>query len=461
MKKIILVLISSIFLSQFVFSQAITEKEMQKIRTAYNSNDSETKAITNAVCNNDIRKLALNNENKASLDFYFSHKVKTKGITNQESSGRCWLFASFNVMRPKVIEKYNLSNFEFSYNYSFFWDQFEKANLYLEAIIASTDKENSDKTVEWLLKHPINDGGIWNGFVNVAEKYGLVPAEIMPETHNSNNTRWVSTLIGRKLREAALTIREMAANKKKTNEIRDYKVQILGEIYRILAINFGEPPSSFEWRYEDADGKISETKEYTPKSFYQEFIEVNLSDYIMLMNDPSREYYKLYEIEHDRNVYEGTNWRYINLPNEEIKKFAIASIKDNEALYFSCDVGKQLNSDKGLLDINNYDYESLFGVKFTMDKKQRIQSFESGSSHGMTLVAVDLDNEEKPTKWLLENSWGMKGFKGHLVMTDQWFDEYMFRVVVNKKYIPDNILKILEQKAIMLPPWDPMFAPEE
>ena len=238
---------------------------------------------------------------------------------------------------------------------------------------------------------------------------------------------------------------------------------MLADIYKLLAYNLGEPPTEFEWRYKDKDGNLSQSKTYTPKSFMTETLgDIKFDDYIMLMDDPSKAYYKLYEIEKDRNVMEGKNWKFINLPAKEIKQYALKSIQNNEALYFSCDVGKQLNSEEGILDINNYDYESLFGVKFDMTKRERIISHESGSTHGMALVGADLDSEGTITKWLLENSWGIKsGNNGYLTMTDRWFDEYMFRVVVLKKFIDDKTLKILSQKPIALPPWDPMFKKDE
>jgi bleomycin hydrolase len=210
-------------------------------------------------------------------------------------------------------------------------------------------------------------------------------------------------------------------------------------------------------------GEVLSTKSYTPQSFYKEYFgDINLEkDFVMVMNDPSREYHKVYEIEYDRHVYDGDNWLYLNLPIEEVKALAIASIKDNCAMYFSCDVGKFLDSKKGTLDINTYDYESLMGVEFPMNKEQRVRTFASGSSHAMTLIAVDLDENGNAKKWMVENSWGAKsGWRGNLIMTDEWFEEYMFRVVVNRKYIPEETLKLLEQKPIMLPSWDPMFAPE-
>lgn len=259
-----------------------------------------------------------------------------------------------------------------------------------------------------------------------------------------------------------MDLRQMYDDGKKVTELQEQKVEMLGDIYRILVLSLGEPPTQFEWRYKKTDGTLSELKTYTPMSFFKDFVNVDLNNYVMLMNDPSRPYYKLYEIDYDRHIFEGGNWKYINLPTTEIKRFAIESIKDNEAMYFSCDVGKQLDKVKGTLDVNNYSYDDLFGVAFDMDKSERIKTFESGSSHGMNLVGVDLDEDNNARKWLLENSWGVKsGHKGFLVMTDKWFDEYMFRLVVGKKYIPGDVLKLLDSEPVFLPPWDPMFAEEE
>lgn len=461
MKKLS-ILTLSIFLTGFVFAQisgSITPEILEKVKKSYNANDAETKAITNAVIHNDIKKLAETDAPKVSTDHNFKYKVSVSGITDQKSSGRCWMFTGLNVMRPKVLTNANVGSFEFSTNYLYFWDQFEKANLFLEGIIATADKPIDDRTVVWLFDNAIGDGGVWNLFVDLVNKYGAVPKEVMPESQSSENTGTLQKLIKRKLREDGMILREMIAKKQK---VQDKKIEMLGEVYRMLAISLGEPPTEFEWRYVDKDNKITELKKYTPKSFYDEYVKANLEDYVLLMDDPSREYYKLYEIEYDRNMHEGTNWKFINLPVSEIKEFARKSIIDNEAMYFSCDVGKQLNSTDGYLALDNYDYESLFGVKFGMDKKQRIQTRESGSSHGMALVGVDEDANGKITKWMLENSWGASsGHKGYLTMTDDWFDQYMFRIVVNKKFVDAKTLEYLKLKPIKLPPWDPMFMMEE
>lgn len=443
------------------FSQipgSISPEKLEKIRKSYNVNDPVIKAATNAATENSLQKLTLNRQNVGKVDHNFKYKVSVKGITDQKSSGRCWMFTSLNVMRPKVMAKTGSDNFEFSTNYLYFWDQFEKANLYLEGIIATANQPVDDRTVVWLFENALGDGGVWNLFVDLVEKYGLVPKDVMPETQNSENTALLQKIIRTKLREDGLVLRDFINQKIDRNSIEDKKLQMLGEVYKVLAIGLGEPPINFKWRYTDKDSKLTEYKEYTPKSFYDEYVGVKLSDYVLLMDDPTREYNKLYEIEYDRNMFEGSNWKFINLPATQIKEFAKKSIKENEAMYFSCDVGKQLNSDAGYLSLDNYDTESLFGVKFGMNKKQRILTRESGSSHGMALVACDVDAKDKVTKWQLENSWGAKaGNNGYLTMTDEWFDQYMFRVVVNKRFVDAETLKILQQIPMKLPPWDPMF----
>ncbi len=457
----LLILIVAVLFSVSIFAQKnISEKELNIIKSSYDSNDAYLKAVTNAVTNNNIKNLALNRQNIGKTDHSFKYKVNVSGITDQKSSGRCWMFTSYNILRPKVIEKYNLKSFEYSTNYLYFTDIFEKSNMFLEGIIETRGLSINHRKIEWLFNNVAGDGGVWNSFINLVEKYGLVPKEVMPETNSSENTRMMIRLIRRKLREDAMELRSI----KGTDDVlRKHKIEMLKDIYKILAINLGEPPLKFNWRFTDKDGNITPVKTYTPKSYMKEILgDINFNDYVMLMDDPSKPYYKLYEIEKDRNVTEGKNWKYINLPANEIKQFALKSIKENEAMYFSCDVGKQLNKDEGLLDIDNYDYESLFGVKFDMNKKERILTRESGSTHGMALVGVDVDKEGKITKWLLENSWGKtSGHNGYLTMTDRWFDEYMFRVVILKRFLDEKTLKISDQESILLPPWDPMFSADE
>ena len=437
----------------------ITAEMMQQIRSSQTNTQAE-RAARNALAINPISELATNAENLAMIDTHFSHRVATKGITDQHQSGRCWLFTGLNVLRAKMISDLDLGELTFSHNYLFFYDQLEKCNLFLQAVIDTKHLPMEDRQVEWLFKNPLNDGGQFTGVSNLVMKYGVVPSEIMPENYQSNNTSQISNLLKLKLREYGLKLR---AQKDRRAPVA-LKTEMLTELYSMLARAYGVPPTEFEWTLRNKAGEVISTKTYTPQSFYKEYFgDIDLEkNFVMVMNDPSREYYKVYEIEYDRHVYDGDNWVYLNLPIDEVKALAIASIKDNTAMYFSCDVGKFLLSKKGTLDINNFDYESLMGVEFPMNKEERVRTFASGSSHAMTLIAVDLDENGNAKKWMVENSWGAKsGWRGNLIMTDEWFEEYMFRVVVNRKYIPEETLKLLEQKPIMLPSWDPMFAPEQ
>ena len=439
----------------------ITDEMMSQIRQGWQGTPEEL-ALRNAISANDINKLAVRQGVEAGYDFYFSDEVPSKGITDQQSSGRCWLFSGMNVLRAKMIEKYNLGPFQFSQNYIFFYDQLEKANLFLQGIIDTRDLPMDDRKVEWLFRHTINDGGQFTGVSDLITKYGIVPSNVMPETWAANHTSRMSMLLDLKLKEFGLELREMTGPEKKLPSIlEERKTQMLAFIFRFLVLNLGEPPTEFTWTMYDAEGRPVSTKTYTPKSFYDEYVGVDLkNDYVMLMNDPTREFYKVYEIEYDRHQYDGKNWLYINLPIEEIEAIAIASIKDSTMMYFSCDVGKFLDSQNGVLDVDFYDYGSLMGTEFGMDKRERILTGASGSSHAMTLMAVDLDEYGQAKKWKVENSWGMTGHEGHLVMTAEWFEEYMFRLVAEKKYVPENILKLLDTEPVMLPPWDPMFADE-
>ena len=435
----------------------ISAEMLDEIRNGYSDTPAE-KAVRNALAGQSIAVLAVNADNAAMIDTHFSNRVQTKGITDQKSSGRCWLFTGLNVLRAKMIAKHDLGEFTFSQNYVSFYDLLEKSNLFLQAMIDNSKSDITDRKVDWLFQNPIGDGGQFTGVSNLIMKYGVVPSDVMPETYQSNNTSEMRAVLSKKLRQFGLELRGM-----KTADAIKRKTEMLTEIYGILAKCLGVPPTSFEWTRYDSKGNFVSRKTYTPKDFYNEFVGQDLeNNYIMVMNDPSRDYYRTYEIEYDRHVYDGDNWVYVNLPVERIKEMAIASIKDSTAMYFSCDVRKFANTSKGTLDLANMDYESLFDTDFPMDKKQRIQTYASGSSHAMTLIAVDLDDRGNPVKWMVENSWGASsGYKGNLIMTDEWFNEYMFRLVLEKKYVPSDILDVMKKKPVMLPSWDPMFLPEE
>ena len=458
MKKILS--LPALLICATVFAQTISPSELSKIQSSF-VKDGSTAAIQNILVNNkSIKALALNHSAEP-VDHFFKYTTSVKGITDQQSSGRCWMFTSMNQLRPIAMKRYNVSSFDFSHNFSYFWDMFEKANLFLEDIIATADRSFDDREVVTYFKSPVSDGGVWNLFWNISEKYGVVPAEIMPETEHSNNTSQMLSILNERLRAGGYELREMCAAGKKIAAVRDQKVEILKDVYRVLALCLGEPPAEFTWRYKDKDGKV-QTVKTTPAEFYKSVIPANYNPdtYVMIMNDPTRPYYKVYEIENYRNSVEGINWYYLNLPNDVIKVAALKSIKADEPMYASCDVGKQSNtaSGAGILDPGTYDYESLMGVKLAMDKKARILTRQSGSSHAMLIVACDTDDNDVPVKWQFENSWGAaSGDHGYLTFTDRWFDEYLFRIVINRKYLDSKSINALSGEHVMLPCWDYMF----
>ena len=436
----------------------INASQLQDITTSYTPSESD-KAVHNALAKNQISNLALNQDRLKNNDSYFSNKVKTKGISNQKSSGRCWLFTGLNVMRSDMISNLDLPEFQLSQNFNFFWDMLEKSNLFLQSVIDSAQEPMDNRRVEWLFRNPIGDGGQFTGIIDIVSKYGVVPAVVMPETAQSENTSAMRGLLSQKLREWGLRLRKMAAGGADLSQLEAEKMKMLKETYRFLALNLGTPPSSFEWTRYNSKGEPVETKTYTPKEYYDTMIGYDLKDgYVMMMNDPSRPYWEVYEIDLDRHVYDGNNWKFVNVPMDIIKETAIASLKDSTALYFSCDVGKFIDRDRGYLDLDTYDYEDLFGMSFPMTKAERIATGASASTHAMTLSGVDLDKNGKPKKWLVENSWGKGANDGYLYMTDPWMDEYLFRLVAEKQYVPKKVTDTLKKKTpIILPPWDILY----
>ena len=421
-------------------------------------------AIANAIAANSIDNLAQNRNNAAELDTYFSIETPKQTITDQKSSGRCWMFSGMNVLRANFAKRTDSLRVEFSQAYLFFYDQLEKANLFLQGVIDTGKKPIDDQRVQFFFKNPINDGGTFCGVADLTEKYGLVPKQVMPESYSSDNTSKMARLISSRLREDGLILRKMVAEGKKAADIEKAKTEMLATVYRMLALTIGEPPTQFTYAHRNKDGKaVGEPKTYTPQEFFKEVVGDKLNGtFIMVMNDPRRPYYKTYEVELDRHTYDGHNWKYLNLPMDDIEQMAIASLKDGRKLYSSYDVGKMLDRKRGYGDTENFDYGSLMGTTFGMNKAERISTFDSGSTHAMTLTAVDLDANGKAKKWKVENSWGASwGQQGCMIMSDRWFREYMFRLVVDKKYVSEELLKLNEQKPVMVTPEDPLFINEK
>lgn len=419
------------------------------------------RAVLNALNVNKLSDLAKNREVYNSLDFIFSDELETMKITDQENSGRCWLFATFNILRVKVAKENNLKNFEFSENYSMFWDKLEKANLFLEYVIMnrkdlSEPEGYNDREFVLLLKTPIPDGGFWHMAANCVQKYGAIPKEAMPESEHSSNTRELNNILSLRLRIDAAEMLEMTKKGSSDKKLRQAKVEMLKDVYRILVFMLGEPPAEFQWKYVDKDGKKSPMKTYTPKSFYDEVVGVDLKQYVVIGNCPSQPFGKNYQVKLGRGQLEGMDWTFLNLEMERLKSYAFKVLQDTVPIEFSVDIGQQKDSKKGFLALGLFDYEALLGVKLPFDKAAWIITRESAPNHSMALVGVDVV-EGKPVKWKVENSWGTdRGDDGFFMMTDDWFGNFGFSIVIDKKYLDEDVLKMLEAKPVMLPFWDPL-----
>lgn len=422
------------------------------------SADNIHRIAQNAVSNAEINDIALNRNVLARMEQVFSHEIETGKITNQKQSGRCWMFAGLNALRIPAIRKMNVETFEFSENYCMFWDKLEKSNYFLESIIETREEETSGRTVMWILRNPISDGGQWDMFINLVRKYGVVPKSLMPETVNSSNTKSMNTLLTAKLREDAVVLRKMHTEGKPVAYLREQKREMLNDIYRMLAINCGEPPTEFRWEYRDKEKKFHRDDGITPTQFYDKYVGLNLRDYVSLINCPTSDkpFDRHFTIQYLGSVLDGDPIRYLNADIGLLRSVALKMIQEGEPVWFGSDTGKMMHRTHGILDPNLFDYEMIYGADFKMTKGERVEYGHSQMTHAMVLLGADVV-DGKPVKWKVENSWGEDpGQKGLFVMSDDWFTEYLFQVVVPIKHLPTELARRLEDDPIVLKPWDPM-----
>lgn len=438
----------------------ITLSNIRKFNKSFNSSSSNQLA-RNALIQNDINKVAVHWENFSKINHVFSNTIsKQLPVTNQKSSGRCWGFAGLNLLRLEIAKNYNLSNFEFSQNYFMFWDKLEKANYFLENILKTLDQNYDSRLMMHLLQAPVQDGGQWDMFVNLIEKYGLVPKSVMPETNHSSKSSMMNYFLTHKLRECAFILRKSKKPRTTIKQLKSKKEEMISVIYSLLCMFLGNPPTKFDWSIKDKNNKFTRFNNLDPLDFYHKFTKVKLKNKVCLIHAPmsNKKMNELYTIDFLGNVVGGNIIKYANVEINELKKAAIKSIKNDEAVWFGCDVGKMFNRELGIMDMDLYDYEKLFDTKFKMNKASRLEYGDSAMTHAMLFTGVDLKGNT-PTKWRVENSWGDKnGDKGYYLMSDSWFDEYNYEVVVDKKYLSNKSLEIFNRKPHNLEPWDPMGA---
>ena len=425
--------------------------------------DEKLKISRNAATHNEVTDLAMDWNEFRKIDHSFSDTITGEmKITNQKSSGRCWGFAGLNLFRVYLGRKHNIRNFEFSQTYFMFWDKLEKSNYFLNSIIKTAENSWDSRIMMHLLDNPIQDGGQWDMWVNLINKYGVVPKSEMPETYQSSRSMRMNRMITRKLREFAKDLRHSIKNKINEKDLYNLKNNMLSTVYKMLVIHLGEPPKNFTWQVRDKKKKFLRYENLTPQDFFKDHVGLQLSDLVCLINCPmsDKEYKKVYSVEFLGNVVEGQPIRYLNTEIEILKKAAIESIKNDDPVWFGCDVGKYLHRSHGVMDTSLFDFNLFYGTDFSLDKASRLEYGESKMTHAMLFTGVDLDANGSPKKWRVENSWGDRnGEKGFYIMSDEWFDEFLYEIVVDKKYLDDEYVKLFEkEEAKLLPPWDPMGA---
>ncbi len=434
--------------------------ELESFRRAFES-DPRNRVALNAVTKTTVKSVAMNRQAVVRCNHIFSHVVSAGAATSQNQSGRCWMFAGLNLFRMSAAEQMNLEDFELSQSYLFFWDKLERANYFLENVLKTLDEPKDGRLIAWLMANPVEDGGQWDMFVNLVKKYGVVPKQAMPETESSGASSIMNDRLTQKLREFACRLREANDGGEKLEALKARKSQMVSDIYRILCIHLGEPPSEFLWQWRTKEKVFHRDGTITPQQFYEKHVGIDLDAMACLIHCPTdaTPLNALYTVNYLGNVVGGRETRYLNVDLDTMKRAAIAQIKDERPVWFGCDVGKLFDRDLGLMDIDLYDYDALYSVPFTLTKAERLDYGASVMTHAMVFTGVDLDEEGLAQKWRVENSWGDKnGEKGFMVMTDRWFDEFNYEVVVDRKYLAPAVLAILDSAPIDLPPWHPMGA---
>lgn len=424
----------------------------------YYKNNVVSKVATKAVSKTKISDVCYNTENAKKMNHKFSVSVTTLPATDQKSSGRCWIFSTLNLLRDKVAKELNLGNFEFSQNYISFYDHLEKSNHFLEEVMETADKPLDDRLVSWLFSCPLiqDDGGWWDSAVALCKKYGVVPKEAMPETYQATNTYAMNSIIDAKLREDGLVLRKEIAQKKDISHIRELKNSMLKEIYNILAICLGNPPETFDFEYVDKDNNYHAERNMTPHEFYEKYVGEGLEDIVGVINAPTEDkpFNKLYAVAHSGSVVEGKPITLLNLEVNELKAAAIKQLQNNEAVWFACDSSAFAERKEGIWDMGTFDCETPFSIKLGMTKGEMLETQQSGPAHAMIITGVNLV-DGKPDKWRIQNSWGTDGAdKGYFIMSDEWFDMFVFQISVNKKYLTEEQREMLNQEPVMINPWD-------
>ncbi|WP_058270497.1 C1 family peptidase [Olsenella massiliensis] len=440
--------------------RSVTPDDLAAARAAFGAQRADVVA-KNAASSAGIRAAARVPEGVASNTLQFDIELTQGERTDQQRSGRCWMFASLNTMRQRVIGAHKLKTFELSQAYPLFFDKLEKSNWFLENILDTLDEPLDGRLMAHLLADPVGDGGQWDMFKSLVRKYGVAPKESMPETACSRDTREMDAYLTRYLRGAAKRLRETAASGADAGDLTAMKKTMMAEVYRLLVICLGEPPARFDVRLRDKDDKLVLSGSFTPRSFFDEVVGMAIDDFVSLISAPTADkpFGRSFTVSRLGNVWEDHGVRHLNLPVARLKELAVAQMRDGLPVWFGCDVGQSYLSSEGIMDTASLDVDGLMGfaVEAALDRAERLDYGESLMTHAMVFEGVRLDDAGSPVLWKVENSWGKDhGRDGFDTLSDRWFDEYVYQVVVDRKYLTDEERAAYEAEPIVLEPWDPM-----
>lgn len=437
----------------------ITKEFLQNSREKFYK-DRANRVAQRAAVNNGLVEASVDRVEDERNRHTFNIELKEKEIRNQKQSGRCWMFAALNLMEYKLCRKYNLKGFELSKNYTLFFDKLERCNYFLDSIIRTLDEDLDGRLVSHILTDPMGDGGQWDMIKNIIKKYGLVPAYAMKESVNSSATANLNNYLTKILRMYAKNLRVSYKKEKDLEKLKKMQEEYMKKIYDVLSISLGTPPEKFDFEVRNEDEEFISDKNLTPQEFLKKHVEVNLDDYISLINAPTKDkpYFKSYTVDFLGNVMELDKVRYVNVPVEVMKDGILKQLKDGEPVWFGCDVAQFFYRKEANLDLSTLKIFDLLNVEYDLSKEERLDYKESLMTHAMVFVGCDYDEENKKiNRYKVENSWGKDaGDRGYLVMSDEWFDEYMYQALINKKYLDEKVIKAYSEEPIHLKPWDPM-----
>ena len=439
--------------------ESLTREDISSFVDDFNS-ETRNRLMQNTVTQRDVNEVALDHSTVTGATHTFSTVLDDWTPTQQGASGRCWLFSGLNLFRVDSMKKLNMRQFEFSQNYMMFWDKVERANFVLESVIETADRPVDDRIVQHLMLAPVEDAGQWDMFVNLVDRYGVVPKEAMPETESSGNTRQMNGMLYYQVRQGAAKIRKLYQEEAGLSAMRQEKLDTLTSVYRILCIHLGDPPETVDWQWRDRDGTFHRDGEITPQEFADRYVTTDYADLVCLVNDPrpNHPYFQTYTIDYLGNVVGARSVRYLNVPIDVMKDIAKRQIEDGRPVWMGCDTGKQNHRKLGIWDAELFDYASVYGADFDLDKAARLEYGQTQMTHAMLFTGVDVV-DGAPRRWRVENSYGdAVGDKGFFLMNDSWFDEHMFEIAAPREYLSPELMAALDTEPVVLPPWDPMGA---